>query len=766
MKNLIYKKNAVGIKTNRVFYFARLYILLNLFTYLIFFLKHHFFICYKIVKKSGGLISLIKSETKKIIILSLFVVSLIMFSIFDYVTDLDKKLIQSAQVFLNQNANQTINDFKKEIEVRKKILKRKLENENIKSLNIVANERFSKIEIKNINQIKNEEYYQKLVENKFFISEIKDKIVIMVLKDNLVLFGECDLKSFDGFFDQELNGGIAKYFLDDTGEIILKNTNQIKFDSEQNNFLAKIFDLEFKNKDDQKKMIDDLKNKSDGFLEFKMGNENYFLNYKSVGVNEINNWYLISIMEKDILEAQAKNILRDTKKLLFIDLSAIIFLMGYIIFVNKKYLFEIKKTGEKLNLLIENIPGGVLRRINNKDFDLVYISDGFLNLLNYSRDEIKNFFDDKYVNIIFLDDINLLKKNIDGQTKEKNNFDVTYRLKKKNGQIIWIAERGKIIDKYIYSVVIDISERKNILDKLKISNEKYKLIAEESDSLIFEVDLKTGLAISNDNFNRMLGFDLPVNNFPENAINKKLIHEDDIKILYDLVKNLSAEKDFYEIEFRIKNKSHEFIWISLFIKLIFDDRADNKKLIKAVRKIKNINDLKREQEKLKVNAEKDLLTGLYNKITSQKLIDEYLSGDGKNKESVLFAIDIDNFKGVNDNLGHLKGDKVLIDVANKLKKIFRKTDIIARFGGDEFMIFVKNIEDDNFIKDRAQEIIKNIKCEVENNKKCVISASVGVAIYPEAGIDFKNLYKNADDALYQAKKSGKDIWRLFKNKKK
>ena len=72
----------------------------------------------------------------------------------------------------------------------------------------------------------------------------------------------------------------------------------------------------------------------------------------------------------------------------------------------------------------------------------------------------------------------------------------------------------------------------------------------------------------------------------------------------------------------------------------------------------------------------------------------------------------------------------------------------------------------NFIKDRAQEIIKNIKCEVENNKKCVISASVGVAIYPEAGIDFKNLYKNADDALYQAKKSGKDIWRLFKNKKK
>lgn len=688
---------------------------------------------------------------------------LIAFSIFDYVTTLDKKLIKSAKVFLNQNANQTVNDFKKRIDIKKKILKRKLENRSIKNLNTAIGKHFSKIETKGVNQIKNEKYYHELTENKSFISKTADKMIIMVLKDNFVLSGECDSKNFDGLFDKELNGSIAKYFLDDTGEIILKNTNQINFNSEQNNFLAKIFDFEFKNQDDQKQMITDLKNKNDGFFEFKFGNENYFLNYKSV---EINNWYLISIMEKDILEVQAKNILRDTKKLLLIDLSAVIFLLGYIIFVNKKYLAEIKKNDRRLNLLIENISGGVLTKINNNDFDLIYVSEGFFNLINYSRDEIKNFFDDKYINMIFLDDINLLKKNIDEQTKEKNNFDVTYRLKKKNGQIIWIAERGKIIDKYIYSVVIDISERKNILDKLKISNEKYKLIAEESDNLIFEVDLKTGLAVSDDNFNQMLGFDLPVNNFPENAIDRKLIHEDDIKILYDLIKNLSAEKDFYEIEFRMKNKSHEFIWISLFIKLIFDDRADNKKLIKAVGKIKNINNLKHEQEKLKVNAEMDLLTGLYNKITSQKLIDEYLSGDGKNKESVLFAIDIDNFKGVNDNLGHLKGDKVLIDIANKLKKIFRKTDIIARFGGDEFVIFVKNIEDDNFIEVKAQEIIKNIKCEVDDNKKCVISASVGVAIYPTTGFDFKSLYRNADDALYQAKKSGKDSWRLFKNKKK
>ena len=205
---------------------------------------------------------------------------LIAFSVFDYVTNLDKKLIKSAKVFLNQNSNQTINDFKKKNDIKKKILKRKLENKSIKNLNIVPNEHFAKIETKSVNQVKNEKYYHELMENKSFISKTADKIIIMVLKDNLVLFGECDLKTFDGLFDQELNGGIAKYFLDDTGEIILKNTTQINFDSEQNNFLAKIFDLEFKNKGDQEKIIVDLKNKSDGFFEFKFRDENYFLNYK------------------------------------------------------------------------------------------------------------------------------------------------------------------------------------------------------------------------------------------------------------------------------------------------------------------------------------------------------------------------------------------------------------------------------------------------------------------------------------------------------
>ena len=701
---------------------------------------------------------LFKDERKKILLLSLILLGVMFLSVLFYVSNIKKKLLYSLKIILDENAKENIDDLKRAIDDRIEFLK----NIDVKNFDIEQNKYFDDLEIINRNGVGESEFYNELLKNKICIRKINYQIEIMLLKNNYVLCAKCNLKDLNNIFmEQDFNGYVANYFINNAGQIILKNigNRSLNLAYEENNFLGIVLGLNFKTDNEAEKMICDLKNKKDGFCEFEYNSRNYVLSYKIVGIND---WYLFSIVEKNILNAQEKNILLETKKLLFINLGTVVLFTAYLLFVNKKYLSEIKKTSEKLNLLMENIPGGVLTKLNNKYFDLIYISDGFLGLVDYSRDEIKSFFCDKYLNMIYSDDVDLLKKSISEHVKEKNNFGISYRIKKKNGKIIWVAERGKLIDKYIYSVVLDITEQKNILDELKVSNEKYKLIAEESDSIIFEINLKTGLAISQDNFKKMLGFDLAVNGFPENAIKKKLIYHEDIKVLYDLVKDINTSQDFYEIEFRIKNKSEKFIWLNLFIKLIFDRR----KLVKAVGKIKNINDIKIKQEELKVSAEIDLLTGLYNKVTSEELIDKYLLSDGKNKISALFAIDLDNFKNVNDNLGHLKGDKVLVDVAQKLKNIFRKTDIIARFGGDEFIIFAKDIGSIDLIPKKAEKIIKDIKCEVDGNKTCVISASIGVAIYPEAGTDFKNLYKNADDVLYQAKKSGKNAWLLFKIKKK
>lgn len=180
---------------------------------------------------------------------------------------------------------------------------------------------------------------------------------------------------------------------------------------------------------------------------------------------------------------------------------------------------------------------------------------------------------------------------------------------------------------------------------------------------------------------------------------------------------------------------------------------------KTIKAIILINDITLEKE-LEFKAQRDVMTGLYNKVIVEKLVSEYLC---EYADGVLFMIDIDNFKAVNDNLGHEIGDKVIKDVSKKLNSIFIEEDIIGRFGGDEFVVFVKKIEDEkNNIYNIAEKINKSIAttyCDEYNKVK--ISASIGISkVTPELR-NYKDLYISADYAMYKTKKKGKDGFTIY-----
>ena len=113
--------------------------------------------------------------------------------------------------------------------------------------------------------------------------------------------------------------------------------------------------------------------------------------------------------------------------------------------------------------------------------------------------------------------------------------------------------------------------------------------------------------------------------------------------------------------------------------------------------------LQLKNETLKLKAENDLLTGFYNKVTSERLIADYLENDGKDGRHALFIIDIDDFKNVNDEMGHYFGDKALVEVANGVDHCLRTTDIKGRIGGDEFIILLKNINSDDDLRKRQMK---------------------------------------------------------------
>lgn len=159
---------------------------------------------------------------------------------------------------------------------------------------------------------------------------------------------------------------------------------------------------------------------------------------------------------------------------------------------------------------------------------------------------------------------------------------------------------------------------------------------------------------------------------------------------------------------------------------------------------------------LKVKAETDLLTELNNKISTEQKIREFITEHPKG-QGMLFVIDIDNFKKINDTMGHAFGDEVLRSIASRLKMAFRATDVVGRFGGDEFVVFLKNINTDELIKKEAGKLIGIFTdFKVGDYTKYTVTASIGCAIYSKDGNDFETLFKAADVGVYRAKRTGKN----------
>jgi len=157
------------------------------------------------------------------------------------------------------------------------------------------------------------------------------------------------------------------------------------------------------------------------------------------------------------------------------------------------------------------------------------------------------------------------------------------------------------------------------------------------------------------------------------------------------------------------------------------------------------------------DSEHDPLTGLYNRRGGEEKIRQYIKAD---TEAVFMLIDVDNFKSVNDNYGHDQGDKVLNDVSHGLVESFRKSDVVMRIGGDEFVIYAPGLKDMDLIKSKLDHInktMREVKCAGKSN---VISVSIGAVYDDGTWPDYDTIYKRADEMLYEMKNKGKDGFRL------
>ncbi|GEM_PF-3914899 len=214
------------------------------------------------------------------------------------------------------------------------------------------------------------------------------------------------------------------------------------------------------------------------------------------------------------------------------------------------------------------------------------------------------------------------------------------------------------------------------------------------------------------------------------------------------------------IEYRCPDGRGNFIWVSCTVHLIEDKYAD---CIKCFGYIKDINNKKLKEISLEYKAQRDDLSGMYNKSATETLITEYLeSPESMGKTHALLMIDLDNFKLINDSQGHSFGDWVLSNISMQIKGLFRGTDIVGRVGGDEFVAFIKNIGDGDVVALKCAQLSKAINSTYHSESgECSVTGSIGVALYPYHGTSFKELYRKADSALYESKGGGKNMYTLY-----
>ncbi len=340
------------------------------------------------------------------------------------------------------------------------------------------------------------------------------------------------------------------------------------------------------------------------------------------------------------------------------------------------------------------------------------------------------------------------------------------KLKRADGKRVWNRLTISSINEPAFGMVRsigtfeDITQAKEAMLRHK-REEKYRAAMLADAIITYEINL------SSDRYIKIIStehrFDYYTRNYSEvlPSLCDSTIYPEDREMFLNtyhrdnLIKQFEKGRPVLYNEYRHLDKNGQAFWVSCTTNLLSDPENGD---IKAISYIKDIDEQKRKELAIKRNSERDSLTELYNRKAAQNLITDYLRvSDPKTIKNAFISIDLDGFKIVNDRYGHLTGDNLLSKVSACLSSVFRGTDIVARMGGDEFVVFMKDIRDrtDVMLKATAACIALKRLYVDENNEQC-ISASMGIALYPTHGDSFEELYRASDKALYRAKNLGKD----------
>lgn len=336
---------------------------------------------------------------------------------------------------------------------------------------------------------------------------------------------------------------------------------------------------------------------------------------------------------------------------------------------------------------------------------------------------------------------------------DTDHFEATYRVKNKDDKWIWVLDRGKIVERDEKGTPTRMTGTLKDISRIKKADERLKLFAkciENISDAVVIYDRAFNIVDVNKSYQRitqktrkeMLGITLEFAQYPKSFTK-------------DVKKHLITKGSWHD-EIESKRDNGEVYLTDINIDVILDE---NKSISHFVGVFSDITKRKETEAELRKLANSDTLTGLPNRSyfqANQTLL------VNKKAPHALLVFDLDNFKKINDSMGHEVGDVLLCQVAKRMQAVGRKQDTVYRLGGDEFSIIIENTNDIHTITSIAKDVLMTIAQPLKlKNQEVVLFSSLGIVLYPEDGISPQELLKNADTAMYHAKNNGGNKYQFF-----
>ena len=414
---------------------------------------------------------------------------------------------------------------------------------------------------------------------------------------------------------------------------------------------------------------------------------------------------------------------------------------------------KLEQTMYTLDRAIRNIPVGVgILSVENGKPNPIYTSDQIYKIFAADRNTTQA---DATLAIDFPAEV----------LYAGNHGDTTRLTYKEDGTPFWLNTKFNVTEEdgrmMVYAAIDDITERVEFDRRQEVQDQIYQLLLEESRTIVFdyntETDVFTYYPWSEEN-DKHSHAPVIIADFKKNLDDFELIDEEYRGTVRDIMDTLSNTAGTDDLSFKIKVSGDKSMWYRCLFKSISDDSG---KVFRIIGKLEDVDDEINQINLVREKAMYDALcVDIYNKATTEELIRAALE---HNTRGSLIMLDVDDFKSINDRLGHLFGDEFLKTFATKLKSVFRGTDIVGRYGGDEFIVFL-NHADPILARKKAEAVMQQIST-IEVPEIGKVNSSIGITISDPGNNDYVHLIKQADSALYQAKNNGKNCVVLFERDK-